>query len=606
MLSSRPKQAAAPSPTVSTPAPKTPAEPARGWAAGVVVAKDKTPIPGADVVLSDDDRAFTAKTNPSGQFKLKVPTGDYDVKASARGKQFPYGPIHVETGQVAQIAIGTTLPSAMQVQMESMQHKVRVLQSDNARLTGINTRLNGTNARLSVANLGLEADLVNARRELATRPPVASLPAPPSPVPPSPDVPTRPSPAETVEMPPSDPTRLPEMSLEQKRCVDQKKPCRVEVFFATDRAPRLDERAPRDVKHVIGFKGARSKEQDPMTYGWCEVTIPDNHVKMTGDLKGISYDPQRSLFIAENTDEFLARLGKRIDDDPAREMLVFVHGYKVAFAEAARRTAQLHWDLGFQGAPAFFSWPSRGNVLGYLADEASAEWAAAHLRDFLDMLAQRSGAKRIHLIAHSMGNRPLSQALADLARRDAQMCKQDSAAGAIPRARISQVVMAAPDLDADMFVQLKEAVQQTADRVTIYASRKDRAILGSMFAHHFARLGNPKLPPQTGAKIEAIDATNASTGFLGHSYYGGSILWDVKRVFGKPNEKAIERCTIRQAQPPELYPKYIRQVDPAEKVPGPIKRALLRLTGKLKAEPIGGECKVSNATLPKPVRVSSR
>jgi hypothetical protein len=34
-----------------------------------------------------------------------------------------------------------------------------------------------------------------------------------------------------------------------------------------------------------------------------------------------------------------------------QEALVFIHGYHVTFDEAARKTAQLNWDLGFRGIP---------------------------------------------------------------------------------------------------------------------------------------------------------------------------------------------------------------------------------------------------------------
>ncbi|WP_429550866.1 alpha/beta hydrolase [Paraburkholderia sp. MM5477-R1] len=39
---------------------------------------------------------------------------------------------------------------------------------------------------------------------------------------------------------------------------------------------------------------------------------------------------------------------------------LFIRGFKVGFVDAARRTAQMAYDLGFDGAPVFFSWPSQG------------------------------------------------------------------------------------------------------------------------------------------------------------------------------------------------------------------------------------------------------
>jgi esterase/lipase superfamily enzyme len=50
-----------------------------------------------------------------------------------------------------------------------------------------------------------------------------------------------------------------------------------------------------------------------------------------------------------------------------REALVFVHGYNVTFETAARRTAQLAYDLNFRGVPLMYSWPSKGILAGYPA-----------------------------------------------------------------------------------------------------------------------------------------------------------------------------------------------------------------------------------------------
>ena len=54
-----------------------------------------------------------------------------------------------------------------------------------------------------------------------------------------------------------------------------------------------------------------------------------------------------------------------------RNCFVLIHGFNVSFAEAAIRAAQLGYDLKVPGEMAFFSWPSRGGVLDYSADEAT-------------------------------------------------------------------------------------------------------------------------------------------------------------------------------------------------------------------------------------------
>ena len=89
---------------------------------------------------------------------------------------------------------------------------------------------------------------------------------------------------------------------------------------------------------------------------------------------------------------------------------VFVHGYNVTFEDAARWTAQITYDLGFDGAPTFYSWPSRGSVPAYTIDEQNIEWTQSNLRRFLEDFFTRSQAQNVYLIAHSIGNRALTRA----------------------------------------------------------------------------------------------------------------------------------------------------------------------------------------------------
>jgi esterase/lipase superfamily enzyme len=94
---------------------------------------------------------------------------------------------------------------------------------------------------------------------------------------------------------------------------------------------------------------------------------------------------------------------------------VFVHGYATSFEHALYRTAQLAYDLGDDGHPfgtAFlYSWPSGGGVADYKHDFDSARLSVDHLTAFIRIVAARTDASHIHLIAHSMGNWPLLAAL---------------------------------------------------------------------------------------------------------------------------------------------------------------------------------------------------
>ncbi len=97
---------------------------------------------------------------------------------------------------------------------------------------------------------------------------------------------------------------------------------------------------------------------------------------------------------------------------PRKEAILFVHGYNTSFEDAARASAQLSYDLGFGGVTAFYSWPSAGHLEDYDWDEDAVEFTVPHLRDFIEILAREGHLDKIHVIAHSMGNRCATKAIA--------------------------------------------------------------------------------------------------------------------------------------------------------------------------------------------------
>ncbi len=90
---------------------------------------------------------------------------------------------------------------------------------------------------------------------------------------------------------------------------------------------------------------------------------------------------------------------------------------------------------------------------------------------------------------------------------------------------LDQVVLAAPDLDADEFRdRYVDAVKSVARRVTLYASATDRALLASVRLHGHRRLGLTSTPQPTVMGVDLIDVTPVDTSLLGHSYYGSHPL----------------------------------------------------------------------------------
>ncbi|WP_411736681.1 alpha/beta hydrolase [Pseudomonas sp. BF-R-24] len=220
--------------------------------------------------------------------------------------------------------------------------------------------------------------------------------------------------------------------------------------------------------------------------------------------------------------------------------LLFVHGYNVSFADAAKRTAQMAYDLNFSGVPLFFSWPANGKVLSYAADEASVEWSEPALYDFLVDHLSNSKIEQTFLIAHSMGNRAVLSSLARLKLERPDL-----------RYKLKEVVLAAPDVDAEQFVDI--IVPKIADPkapVTLYASSRDKALLTSKKLHYYERAGDvPEIIKVYGG-VEFIDASAVKTDFLNHSYMAESrsVISDILDLFGGSRPASRSGLRVREAQ----------------------------------------------------------
>jgi esterase/lipase superfamily enzyme len=262
--------------------------------------------------------------------------------------------------------------------------------------------------------------------------------------------------------------------------------------------------------------------------GVAEVSIPNDH--RTGELESpsvlrleFSEDPARHVMILKaracEAGEFFRLLRDSVDSSPRRELLVFIHGYRVSFDDALRRTAQIAADVKFPGAAVCYSWPSSGALLAYAADENNVEWTVPHFKEFLTQLREQSGADAINLVGHSMGTRALGDALREFARETEEENKL-----------FNQVVLAAPDIDAAVFRRdIAPALTKTANRVTLYASSNDQALMASRKLHAYPRAGESGANLVVAPGLDTIDVSAIDTSLLGHSYYGDndSIISDL-------------------------------------------------------------------------------
>ena len=228
------------------------------------------------------------------------------------------------------------------------------------------------------------------------------------------------------------------------------------------------------------------------------------------------------------SEEFFAIVGQAIEaqNSTSRDCLVYVHGFNVSFDEAARRAAQIHIDLQFQGATLFYSWPSRGQVQSYFSDRNEIVVSKGLLTSFIREVHARLKVDRLHIIAHSMGADATAQAILDLD----------------PQAKIlDQIVLAAPDIDAVYFQSILPRLNERSSGTTLYCSKNDWALLASRRFNDSVRAGDSSLGPLVVEGLDTIDASYMDTEMLGHSYYGNCLplLEDLQQL-------------IKQASPPRM------------------------------------------------------
>ena len=340
-------------------------------------------------------------------------------------------------------------------------------------------------------------------------------------------------------------------------CTDQAVCTIVDVFFGTDRnatsgSDRLGFGGDRANKLTLGHafvtvpKSKRAKGSIPLPGLWDKYV---RGVPPEGDPAQHFTIPKNGVTVYSTEAEFLLAAKKHIATagDFKNHAFIFVHGFYVTFDNALYRTAQIAYDLSPDGKPfgtAFlYSWPSAGNATAYIYDQDSAQFSVPHLQAFMRTVIDKTGVENVHIIAHSMGNVALIGALQEMARAET-------------KARVNQIILAAPDLDKQQFERVAVSVERVAKGMTLYASQGDSALaLARKVRGGTPRAGESLTPPGPAvvAGIDTIDVSAIPTSVFswGHDSYADSseLLADIYAVFTKgdhPPTKRSDRFKLLQ------------------------------------------------------------
>lgn len=305
----------------------------------------------------------------------------------------------------------------------------------------------------------------------------------------------------------------------------------VDMVVATTRAPSGD---PSTL-----FSGERGVDLkvDAVT-----VSIPPDRARQAGQVqwpRKVPADPAKEF--ATIRVEPLEEVGEqrqwmRGHGGASRRVMIFVHGFNNTYEDSVYRFAQIVHDSKANVAPVVFTWPSRASVFDYAYDRESTNYSRDALEELLQRMARDPSVGEVTVMAHSMGSWLAVEAIRQMAIRN----------GAVSP-KITQVLLASPDLDVDVFAQQIRSLGPKKPQFTVFVSRDDRALdLSRRISGNVDRLGqvDPTVEPYRSAFINAgirvLDLTSLEgQDSLGHNKFADSP--EVVRLIG---ERLIEGQTI--------------------------------------------------------------
>ena len=247
-----------------------------------------------------------------------------------------------------------------------------------------------------------------------------------------------------------------------------------QIFVATTRAKSKDARQV--------FSGERS---DHVAYAKVDMTVPAVHKigQIERANRGV-VDPAK-YFTATSVSGYRddAAFSKALRADIAKRggrALIFIHGYNTQFDDAVYRITQIAHDANYKGTPVLFTWASAGRTVDYVYDNNSASAARDALEETLRLVAN-SGAKRVDIVAHSMGNWVTMEAMRQLAITNDRDLD----------GKLGDVVLASPDIDVDVFKSQMRRYGKPDRPFVVFASANDRALqISGLIAGRRPRLGD--------------------------------------------------------------------------------------------------------------------
>jgi esterase/lipase superfamily enzyme len=173
---------------------------------------------------------------------------------------------------------------------------------------------------------------------------------------------------------------------------------------------------------------------------------------------------------------------KFLQDQAAKPLVIWVHGYRLSFLASTAYCAQIARDLNIDANVLTFDWSSNESALGYTRDLLQLPVSTKHLVELLKTINNEVKPQKIVVIAHSLGCRLICLAL--------QQLHADPEARNL---RLDQVVFLAPNVDREEFDRdFKSELEALVNRLTIYVASDDNVLLLGKLLYNIDSIGLPE------------------------------------------------------------------------------------------------------------------
>ena len=218
-------------------------------------------------------------------------------------------------------------------------------------------------------------------------------------------------------------------------------------------------------------------------YAELNVSIPPGHKdsQIEWPKKGKKPNPKTDFAVTQQAvlDRVAFYAQVKAANPTSKKVGVYVHGYNSNFQESVYRLAQMSADAKLAVTPVAFSWPSQGALAGYVADKDSATYSRDYLVDLMKELTKDRAAGDVMIFGHSMGGWLVVEALRQL--------KLEGRQDVLVKLN---VILAAPDIDSDVFRTQMTVIGKLPQPMIILVSKDDRALEASkILSASTARVG---------------------------------------------------------------------------------------------------------------------